>query len=144
MKRKSWLLRILIVAAVLVLLVVAWLGTEVYASFANIVLPWHRQNAIDCACDWGGLASLPDSATGLSVKTSGSEFTRTFDVEFTASGAEIEKWVSESPSLRDGKPERLSGDRVKYSIYPGEKRAAGGWVEIDGAGHRVFIHVSWS
>ncbi|MCX5685541.1 MAG: hypothetical protein NT049_17935 [Planctomycetota bacterium] len=93
--------RVLLAAAAVVLAVSAWFALEVYTYFANIVLPWHRQEAINATCDMGGLAPFPDSATVLSVITRGNLFTREFEISFRAPAADIKAWISQSPRLRD-------------------------------------------
>jgi hypothetical protein len=142
MKKRPLLLRLLLVFGLLFALAVGWMALEVVAYFGNIVLPWHRQGAIRAACEWGGLAPLPPAANDLEVRTSGSLFTRTFDIGFTAPAEEIEAWVDRSPRLRNTLYEKVNS-RDHYTI-PGEKGAIGGWVEIDRAAHRVTLSVSWS
>ena len=143
MKKRSWLRRILLVVGLALVLVVGSLVVEVGAYFANIMLPWHRQGAIDAACSWGGLAPLPESATDLEVLTGGGAFTRTFHITFAAPEAAIEEWVKQSPRLRQARPV-TTGTRDRYEVRPGEHGAAGGWVEVDRAAHRVVIEIMWS
>jgi hypothetical protein len=143
MKKRSLLRRILLVAGLVLVLLVGWVGLEIGADLANIILPWHRQNAIEAACAWGGLAPLPEAATDLKVSTGGSSFTRSFHITFKAPAEAIVEWVNRSKRLRDARPQ-TDGDLDRYEIKPGEEKAFGGWVEIDRAAHCVVIEMSWS
>jgi len=118
---------------------------ETCASFMNVILPWHRHSAIETALAWGGLADLPKSAEDVVVTTSGSAFTRTFEVSFHAPKPDIRQWIEDSPRLSDSEPVEEEGEkgRMLYEVYPGEQGAIGGTVEVRG-GHEVRISMSWS
>lgn len=116
---------------------------EIGADLSGIVLPWHRQNAIETTCQWGGLVPLPESATDIEVTTNDSMFTRGFRITFTASDSAIDDWAKKSLRLGQALP-KTTGAVDHYEIYPGEVGSNGGWVEIDRAAHRVKIQMSWS
>jgi len=144
MKRKwykhSFVIGLLTVGVAFVLFIVI----EVGAYFTNVLLPWHRQSAIEATLLWGGLSELPSTSTKISIATSGSMFTRTFDLKFYAPAADIQRWIVESPRLSGAISQNLMGHVRRYEIVPGEKGAGGGWVEVRDGGRKVVIHMSWS
>ena len=122
-----------------------FVAIEVGASLSGVVLPWHRQSAIETTLLWGGLAELPATATDVAITASGSMFTRTFDLSFNAPADDIQSWIAASPRLSGATPEERDGGRVqRYDIIPGEQGAIGGWVELRDNGEAVVIHISWS
>jgi hypothetical protein len=144
MNRRRMLRYGLLGVGTVVALVGSWLAVELGADFFHLVLPWHRQSALDATRAWAGLAPFPDAATDLTVSTDGTMFTRTFDVTFKASAPDIGEWIERSPRLRNNLPTSVDADCDRYDIHPGEEGAFGGTVEINRREHRVRIHVSWS
>lgn len=144
MKRKWYRHPLAIGAAVVLAMLAVLVFIEVSASFTNVVLPWHRQSAIDVTLSWGGLAELPSTATSVSITTSGSLFTRTFDLRFDAPANDVRKWIEESPRLSEATPRNREGGVDRYEVTPGEQGAVGGWVEVRDNGRAVVIHMSWS
>lgn len=143
MKRKWYRHPLAIRVAGVVALLALSVLIEVGAYFSNVMLPWHRQEAIEATLLWGGLAELPSTATNVSVTTSGSMFTRTFDLKFEAPDHEIRRWIAESPRLSENTPQNRERGVDRYEIYPGEQGAVGDWVEVRYQG-AVVIHMSWS
>ncbi len=128
----------------LVVILALFIGLFVVPYFANIVMPWERSNAIDTALLWGGLANLPDNTSDVSVQKSGSMFTRTLKIGFTASETEIKDWISKSKRLKNLKPLTDSSGTLTFEIYPGEQGATGGTVTINKDRNRVIIRMMWS
>ncbi len=117
-----------------------WLG---YMLFSPESL-WNRASTIRCTLEWGRLAPFPASARNLTITTSGSMFTRSFHVSFTAPADEIELWLEQSPGIRGlGPPSYPPGVR-EFEIRPGGGGAIGGGVSVDDTDHSVSIDVSWS
>jgi hypothetical protein len=150
-KTYLWLRRVLkilryvmAVTGSILLIILLWFIIETGAWLSNTVLPWHRQEVIETACTWGGLAPLPESANQITVETMGGPFTRTFEVTFYAPAEDIENWIEASPRLKDNQSSIILPDSIRYKISPGEKGSQGGWVEINDAGTRVKIRVWWS
>lgn len=109
--------------------------------FSSIVFPWQKEEAIKATLNWGGLAELPKEAENLSVKKSGSIFTRTFTIEFSTNQKEIENWIQNSKRLKNNKPKE-KGVNETYEIYPGENGSFGGKVSVENG--KVKIRMSWS
>ncbi len=109
--------------------------------FSSIVFPWQKAEAIKTTLNWGGLAELPKEVENLSVKKSGSMFTRTFTIEFNADQKEIENWILNSKRLKNNKP-KVKGVNETYEIYPGENESLGGKVSVENG--KVKIQMSWS
>jgi hypothetical protein len=139
--------KVFVAMAVVVLVVaVAWiafLGFMVYVTNPESGTPSDKRSAIECTLEWGRLAPFPPSARQLSITIHGSMFTREFRTSFTASPAEIERWLKESPGIQESSPTVPSQGVRKFQIRPGG-RAQRAEVSIDDAKHQVLIDVSWS
>lgn len=109
--------------------------------FSGIVFPWQEKAVAQTVQDWGGLAPLPENISNVSMSKSGGIFTTTYEVEFDADAATIEKWIQSSKRLNKNSP-KLEEDNKLYKVYPGEKQAMGGTVKIQGT--RVKIRMMWS
>ena len=102
----------------------------------------HDDSAIKCVCEWARLAPFPRSAANLTVRTSGSMFTREFDVEFDGPLKDINDWIALSPGTTALVPEK-AGSRRHYSIIPGGGAEFAELTVDDATGH-VHIHAYWS
>ena len=118
----------------------AWLGYMLLSHESS----WNRASAIRCTLEWARLAPFPQSAGKLTITTSGSAFTRSFHVSFTAPAEDIERWLQQSPGTRQAVPTTETPGVREFEIRPGGGGAIGGTVSIDDGEHRVSIDVSWS
>lgn len=109
--------------------------------FSSYVMPWQKEEAIQSALTWGGLAALPENAEIIKIGKYGSVFTRQFKIQFTSSKAEIEKWILKSKRLKSNVPKFQKETKI-YQIHPGELDSYGGEVTVEG--NTVFISISWS
>ena len=70
---------------------------------------WHeRRQRFEIPLEWARLAPYPKTARNLSASTSGTVFTRTFIVSFTAPAADIQGWLDASPGTCGLVPEKPS------------------------------------
>lgn len=120
------------------LLLAAVLLPTVYYGWRYV----ERQSALDCIQAWGRLAPFPQGARDIEIETTGSAFTRGFRASFHATPDAIERWLSESPGIRDATTEQQAA-LTTYHI-----RAGGGatFAEavVDREHGRVRIRVYWS
>jgi hypothetical protein len=124
----------------------AWIGSLgifVYMSNFESGTPSNRESAIECTLEWGRRAPFPPSAKELSITIHGNAFTREFRTSFTAPQAEIERWLKESPGIRETSPTAPSPGIRNFQVRPGGG-AQHAEVSIDDATNRVMIAVSWS
>lgn len=102
----------------------------------------NRRSAINATLEWGRLAPFPESAQNFVITPVGNMFTRSFRVSFSAPAGDINRWVDESPGLRETQPVR-EGSLRKYRIKPGSG-AQYAEVVIDDSNHQVRVYVAWS
>jgi hypothetical protein len=107
----------------------------------DIVMPWNRQQAIEAALEWGGLAALPVSSTDVVIRTKGSWFSRQIVLRFKCDSVGIEQWIKNSKGLKDRHYEK-AGTKRTYEVFPGQAGAIGGTVIIQN--QQVVISMSWS
>jgi hypothetical protein len=132
--RRRWLSkRKICVALTLLALVAALLG---YRS-------WSRSEMLRVTLDWGRLAPLLASKQDFTITTAGGMFTRAFRASFSASMADVERWLHDSPGTRDVAPERPSPTSRKYLIVP-SGGAAHAEVTVEESSGAVGIYVYWS
>ena len=141
--RKKLLLGVGVLVFVVTVLGTGFLGFMVYVTNPESGTPSDTRSAIECTLEWGRLAPFPPSAEQLSITIHGNMFTREFRTSFTASAPEIERWLKESPGIRETSPTVPSQGVRKFQIRPGGG-AGRAEVSIDDAKHQVFIDVSWS
>ncbi len=116
------------------------------ASFYLFNRQDNTDSAIKATLEWGRLAPFPESASGIKVVTEGSAFTRAFRVTFQAPLDDIERWIENSPGLRESTVEVVHAGASKYVIQPGGGAA---YAEVvitvlgDGMG-LVEIYAYWS
>jgi hypothetical protein len=125
-----------VTGVLLVLAVAGWL-TFSHQGLVN------QTSAVATARKWARLAPLPRNALDLSVKVSGSPFSREFAIEFRAPSAEVRRWLRDSPGTRDATPALGPDGSVTYSITPGGGAQFAEVIVSDG-GTRVRIHTYWS
>jgi len=100
-----------------------------------------RTQAMKLTLEWGRLATLPPSASDLTIKVEGGIFTRTFRLSFRAPRRDIDIWIKESPGLMDAGQTYADGKR-KYMIKPG---GGANRAEVTiGDDDAVEIYASWS
>ena len=104
--------------------------------------PAKQKEIMALVLKWGRLAPFPIEATNISIETEGNSFTRSFRVSFVAPKEDIQDWIKKSPGLNEAVPERLSDNKVWYSIVPGSG-ANKAEVTIDNSLNQVEIYVSW-
>lgn len=126
-----------------IFLLIDFIAIEIIADVNGIVLPWNRQSAINATKKWGGLSDFPANAKIIEISTSGSAFTRTFDIKFTSDTESIRNWIKISKRLNDNIPTQNNSIDI-YDINPGEEGAIGGNVKINWNTLEVTIHISWS
>lgn len=81
------------------------------------------------------LASLPKSATEIKVYTWSFLFSGEKSLRFRASPDDIERFLDESPILRDAECERFSRKRMRLHSPHDPKK----WGEYQEAGHELFV-----
>ena len=81
--------------------------------------PHNQASAIEAVREWARLAPLPESATGLDIQTTGTMFTREFNIEFTAPAADILAWLEKSPGPSAAKLRQDPDGTVIYEIDAG-------------------------
>jgi hypothetical protein len=104
---------------------------------------WDRQEMLRVTLRWARLAPLPGSAQNLIVGKEGSTLTRAFRASFSASLADVERWLRESPGTSEAKPENISPTMRRFLIRPGEG-AQHAEVIVDDESGVVTIYVYWS
>ncbi|MGI4866282.1 MAG: hypothetical protein ACRYFZ_20315 [Janthinobacterium lividum] len=119
-----------------------------------------KRKRLASALATGHLAILPAQAHNIEADTEGNLFARSYWVTFTASDADIQRWLLESPTLAANKPTRcarpvLFGERpawfrpegirdgLLYHI-PQDRNADYGTVWIDRETQTVYIKTSHS
>ena len=105
--------------------------------------PAKQKEMMALVLEWGRLSPFPTSATNVSIKTEGNSFTRSFRASFTAPKQDIQKWIQNSPGLKETTSDELSDNKVQYIISPGGG-ANQAEVTIDYGLSQVEIYVSWS
>ena len=70
----------------------------------------------------GRFAELPDSKTDFKIATEGSPFTRSYYITFKAPLKDIEKFIHDSPGLKDAEPKIYSREYmlIEYESYDDE------------------------
>ena len=124
-----------IVAPVSLMLILGVCG-YLYLQNAN----YH--NGLDATKEWARLNDFPATATDVSVKTTGSMFTREFTVTFVAPLEDINSWLNQSPGTKDVTPTTMGSVR-KYEIKPGGG-AQHAELEVDDRTRTVKINAYWS
>lgn len=124
-------------------LVVLLIGLFVVPPFANIVMPWDKQEAIDTALKWGGLAELPHDAEVVKVATEGSMFSRQFIVTFKGNREGIDAWVKRGKDREKWEVYEDNSEFIKYYIR-GRGGAIGGGLTVFKNEPKVIIDMSWS
>ncbi len=131
-------LRRLLICATVGLVCVA-LGAFVFEEFRR----GEERQRLEIPREWARLAPYPASARGLRATTSGTMFTRSFRVYFSAPAADIERWLRDSPGTREATPDRPSPGKRHFAIAPGGG-AQHAEVTVDDAAGTVSIYVHWS
>ena len=105
--------------------------------------PLNKASAIDATEEWARLAPLPLTKTDLVIQTSGSAFTRQFDVSFRDTPANIRAWLSACPGPTSISP---TIDDSGWSIYryEGGGGALAGEVRVSPLLDEVHIIATWS
>ena len=124
--------------------IVAPLSLVLFLSVLGYV---HLQNAsyrsgLVATKEWARLNDFPETATDVSVETTGSMFTREFTVTFVAPLKDINSWLNHSPGTRDVTP-TTTGSVRKYEIEPGGG-AQHAELEVDERTRTVKIYSYWS
>ena len=83
----------LVIGCTLLLLLFLWIAVSIGLDMCGIVLPWHRDSAVECTLLWGGLAPFPADPSELDISTAGSPFTRTFLITFSSTKDAVESWI---------------------------------------------------
>jgi hypothetical protein len=124
-------------AAIALLLAAGWF---VFA----IESPPNRASAIRATLEWGRLAPFPVLDSELHIKTSGSAFTRQFDISFTGDPEQIQQWIRSSPGTRGLVPllKRDPDGWVVYQIEP--EKALIVEVHVSPDGRQVRVRAVWS
>ena len=100
-----------------------------------------RKQAMNLTLEWGRLATLPASASDLTIKVEGGFFTRAFRSSFRAPRRDLDIWIKESPGLMDAAQTYADGKR-KYIIKPG---GGANRAEVTiGDDDAVEIYASWN
>src|SRR4051794_7721769 len=131
MLRKSWVRLLAGVGIAFVLLIafaVAWLQRT------------EERQRLEIPREWARLAPYPESARDLRASASGSAFSRSFRVSFTAPARDIERWLGASPGPREATPNVTSPGRRHFAIKPGGG-AQHAEVTVDDATGLVSIYV---
>ncbi len=102
-----------------------------------------QRQRLEIPREWARLAPYPSSAKDLRASTSGSGFSRAFQVSFSAPVPDIEQWLKASPGTRDVLPTRPSPEKRPYAISPGGG-AQHAEVTVDETSGLVSIYVHWS
>jgi len=131
-------------AVVISLLIGAWALSEFVrpTNAADNANPTKQAEMLRITLHAADLHPIPPGATGLSIKTEGNAFTRSFRVEFSAPPAAVKKWLDSSKGISRARVGK-SGPATKYVVNKpndGYERAE---VIVDPAG-RVKIYVEWS
>ncbi len=124
----------------------ASLGVACTLIVAFLVVQHRRaeqRQRLEIPREWARLAPYPESARDLRASTSGSMFTRAFRVSFTAPAPDIERWLADSPGMREATPERVSPGKRHFAIKPGGG-AQHAEVTVDDTTGSVSIYVAWS
>ena len=101
-----------------------------------------ERSAIESSLAWSRMNRLPDSAEQIEAVTSGSAFSRQFEVSFRASRETIEAWLQESPGTQTAAVSKV-GSVTTYKVAPGAG-AQFAQVTVDWSTLRVTIRTYWS
>lgn len=107
-------------------------------SYAN-----HR-SAVKATLTWARLAPYPSSVEDFKLTTEGSMFTRAFRVSFSMPHSELEKWMNDSPGIRDVAPTQEGPNIKKYIQTPAAEGAQYAEIVIDLDRNIVQIYTYWS
>lgn len=121
---------------------------------------YRKRSCIEGALAVGRLAPLPVEAHNVQAATEGSLFARSFWVTFTASNADIQHWVEQSPALIANKPAPCSQpvqfgehptwfqpESIRHGLLyliPQDRNADYGTIWIDSETQTVYIKTSHS
>lgn len=99
-------------------------------------------SAIAATRKWARLSEFPATASDITIKATGSMFTRQFTVTFVAPLEDINSWLGKSPGTKDVTP-TATGSVRKYEIEPGGG-AQHAELEVDEGTRIVKIITYWS
>ena len=111
--------------------------------FFDIESPLNRNSAFSAVYEWARLEPIPSAAKNISISTTGSMFSREFNLNFDASKADIESWLSISPGTKSVTPEKTVQGDLYFKISPGGG-AQGAEVTVSSEGTHVWVHAYWS
>jgi hypothetical protein len=98
---------------------------------------------LDATKKWARLADFPKTASDLRVETSGSMFTREFQVSFQDTAANIRVWLAASAGPASVSP-NIDPTGWKVFTYPAGGGAVFSEVRVSPSGEEVRIIASWS
>ena len=104
--------------------------------------PYDRQEKIQTTLEWGRLAPFPDEISNFEIQTEGSTFTRGFRSSFKCPKDVLDKWIQESPGLKEAQVE-MRGSIKRYEIHPGAG-AGGARMDVNPKTDDVEVYVYWS
>ncbi|MBU3001726.1 hypothetical protein [Paraglaciecola arctica] len=121
-----------------------WFSFLAVAYFNNVLLPWHRQEAIETALNWSRTADLPTDTDIVRIDVTGGFFSRGFELEFSNTNDAIKKWITLSlPSVNSAQIVENNGVTT-YELHPEKDGAQYAKIQIDWQTSIVFIKVYWS
>jgi hypothetical protein len=141
-KKRKWIIGVgfgiftLMMAGILTIIVGGWF-------ILSPESPINRASSISVTKQWARLADFPTTHTDLRVQTSGSMFTREFEIVFRDTPANITKWIEGSPGPSSVEPTTDSSGWRIYS-YPAGDGALFSEIHVSPAGDEVRIHTYWS
>jgi hypothetical protein len=103
----------------------------------------HRNSMIECTLRWGQLAPFPKDISNFTIETEGGFVTRTFTGSFSAQPNIVDKWLKQSPGVRDGRTETQPNASTKYVLKTGEG-ASYGEITVSEDHRSVSFKVEWS
>ena len=117
---------------------------ELISHLNNYILPWNKSSAVASALDYGGLPSLPGNAREIEISTTGSAFSRSFELSFVSSPKEIKNWITKSYGISESEFNTSKLEVQKFIIDISKVESNGGWVEVRWQEGIVRVYVEWS
>lgn len=100
-----------------------------------------NESAKTIVVSWCRLAEFPSGRKSETLLVGGSAFTREFEISFQLERHDLQRWISDSPGLRDASI-ATNGRVAAYRIEP--KDAQSCLVKTDESSGKVWIKAYWS
>ncbi len=100
-------------------------------------------DAMETIYAWARLSRIPKTSSNISIKASGSRFTREFVLEFDAPKSDISSWVGTCPGLLNAVRSIAPNGDVHFQIQPG---AGAQFAELTilRNGSHILVRTYWS